>query len=177
MSFRLRCFVQLHITVEPHCKETCGCDFQPDQVPHNLMYAAAEDRLMLQISHRESREIVQSVKQKQKVFISCGVTPQLICAFVFSHAKTGSPIHSYKRFYYFCFVLFIIYDVFSSPELLGSQCELIVYPSSRRPSVGVRCSASVRPSTISKIFSSETACTIKAKFYVKNPWEGEPKFV
>ena len=28
--------------------------------------------------------------------------------------------------------------IFSSPELLGSQGELIVYPSSRRPSVGVR---------------------------------------
>ena len=176
MSIRLRCFVQLHITVEPHCKETCGCGFQPDQVWHNLMYAAAEDRLMLQISHRESRGIVQSVKQKQKVFISCGVTPQLICAFVFSHAKTGSPIHSYKRLYYF-FVLFIIYEVFSSPELLGSQCELTVYPSSRRQSVGVHRSASVRPSTISKIFSSETAWPIKAKFYVEHPWEGEPKFV
>ena len=36
----------------------------------------------------------------------------------------------------------------SSPEPLGSQGELIVYPSSRRPS-------SVRP-PFSKIFSSET---------------------
>ena len=123
MSICSRCFVQLHITVEPHCKETCGCGLQPDQVPHNLMYAATEDMLMLQILHRESRGIVQSVKQKQKVFISCGVTPQLICAFVFSHAKADSPIHSYKRFLLFFFVLFIIYDVFSSPELLGSQCE------------------------------------------------------
>ena len=24
-----RCFVQLHITVEPHWKETCGCGFLP----------------------------------------------------------------------------------------------------------------------------------------------------
>ena len=51
------------------------------------MYAAAEDSLMLRISQREIRGLVQSVKQKQKVFISCGVTPQLICAFVFSPAK------------------------------------------------------------------------------------------
>ena len=30
----------------------------------------------------------------------------------------------------------------------------------------------VRPSTISNIFSSETAWPIKAKFYVEPPWEG-----
>ena len=40
--------------------------------------------------------------------------------------------------------------LFSSPEPLGSQGELIVYPSSRRPSV-VRPSV-VRPSTIFKDF-------------------------
>ena len=56
--------------------------------------------------------------------------------------------------------------VFSSPEPLGSQGELIVYPSSRRPSV--RC-PSVRP-PFSKIFSSETARPIKTKFYVEPPW-------
>ena len=49
----------------------------------------------------------------------------------------------------------------SSPEPLGSQGELI-----RRPSV-VR-----RPSTISKIFFSETAWPTKAKFYMKHLWEG-----
>ena len=58
----------------------------------------------------------------------------------------------------------------SSPELLGSQGELIVYPSSRRPSV-------VRPSvrrrrTISNIYFSEAAWPIKAKFYVEPPWVG-----
>ena len=58
---------------------------------------------------------------------------------------------------------------FSSPEPLGSQGELIVYPCSVvRPS-------SVRPSsTISNIFS-ETAWPIKAKFYVEPPWEGGTK--
>ena len=56
---------------------------------------------------------------------------------------------------------------FSSPEPLGSQGELIVYPSSRRPSV-IR--PSVRP-PFSKIFFSETAWPIKAKFYVEPPWE------
>ena len=56
MSIYLRCFVQLHITVEPNCKETCGCGFLPGAA--QLMYAAAEDSLMLQISNRESRGIV-----------------------------------------------------------------------------------------------------------------------
>ena len=55
----------------------------------------------------------------------------------------------------------------SSPEPFGSQGELIVYPLSRRPSV-------VRP-PFSKIFSSETAWPIKAKFYVEPPWEGGMK--
>ena len=56
----------------------------------------------------------------------------------------------------------------SSPEPLGSQGELIVYPSSRRPSIGVR------PPFL-KIFSSETAWPIKAKLYVGLPWEGGTK--
>ena len=34
---------------------------------------------------------------------------------------------------------------------------------------------SVRPSTFSNIFSSETAWPIKAKFYVEPPWEGGTK--
>ena len=60
------------------------------------------------------------------------------------------------------------YLIISSPEPLGSQGELIVYPSSRRPSV-------VRRPPFSKIFSSETACPIQAKFYVEPPWEGGTK--
>ena len=32
-----------------------------------------------------------------------------------------------------------------------------------------------RPSTISNVFSSETARPIKAKFYVEPPWEGGTK--
>ena len=56
--------------------------------------------------------------------------------------------------------------VFSSPEPLGSQGELIVYPSSRRPSVLRR-----RPQC-SKIFCSETTGPIKAKFYLEPPWVG-----
>ena len=60
--------------------------------------------------------------------------------------------------------------VFSSPEPLGSQGELIVYPCSGvRPS-SVRC-----PFTSSNIFSSETAWPIKAKFYVEPRWEGGTK--
>ena len=57
--------------------------------------------------------------------------------------------------------------IFSSPEQLGSQGELIVYPSSRRPSI-------VRQ-PFSKIFFSETAWPIKAKFYVEPSWEGGTK--
>ena len=59
------------------------------------------------------------------------------------------------------------FGIFSSPEPLGSQGELIVYPSSRRPSV--------RRPPFSKIFSSETAWPIKAKFYVEPPLEGGTK--
>ena len=67
-------------------------------------------------------------------------------------------------------------DIFSSPEPLGSQGELIVYPCSGvRPSVVVRRPSVPRPSTISNIFSSETAWSIKAKFYVEPPWEGGTK--
>ena len=42
--------------------------------------------------------------------------------------------------------------------------ELIVYPCS-----GVRRPSSIRPSTISKIFSSETARPIKAKLHMEHP--------
>ena len=55
--------------------------------------------------------------------------------------------------------------IFSSPEPSGSQGELIVYPCSVvRPSV--------RRPPFSKIFFSETARPIKAKFYMKHLWEG-----
>ena len=59
-------------------------------------------------------------------------------------------------------------DIISSPEPLGSQGELIVYPSSLRPSV-------CRRPPFSRIFSSETAKPIKAKFYAESPWEGGTK--
>ena len=57
---------------------------------------------------------------------------------------------------------------FTSPEPLGSQGELIVYPYS-----GVRCRC-CRQQCLN-IFSSETALPIKAKFYVESPWEGGTK--
>ena len=63
-----------------------------------------------------------------------------------------------------------ISDIFSSPEPSGSQGELLVYPCT-----SVRPSYVFRPSTISNIFSSETARPIKAKFYVEPPWEGGTK--
>ena len=57
--------------------------------------------------------------------------------------------------------------VFSSPEPLGSQDELIIYACSD-VHLSVR-----RPFTISNI--SETAWPIKVKFYVEPPWEGGMK--
>ena len=57
--------------------------------------------------------------------------------------------------------------IFSSPEPLGSQGELIVHPSIRRPSVVRR--------SFSKIFSAETARPVKAKFCVEPPLEGGTK--
>ena len=65
--------------------------------------------------------------------------------------------------------------IISSPEPLGSQGELIVYPSRRRPSVRRRRPSSVGGvlrSQCSKIFFSETAGPIKAKFYVEPPLLG-----
>ena len=62
---------------------------------------------------------------------------------------------------FLCTVL-IILD-YLSQRLLG---ELIGYPWS-----GVRR----RPFTISNVFFSETAWTIKVKFYVEPPWKGGTK--
>ena len=60
----------------------------------------------------------------------------------------------------------------SSPEALGSQGELIVYPYS-----GVRyrpCWCRRRQQCLT-ISSSETALPIKAKLYMEPPWEGGTK--
>ena len=82
-----------------------------------------------------------------------------------------------------CFVLYLakisgeqLQDHWSSGSAHVSQRligELIGYPRS-----GVRrsSSSSVRPSTISNVFSSETAWPIKAKFYMEPPWERRTKF-
>ena len=69
------------------------------------------------------------------------------------------------------FFLFFFF-FFSSPEPLGSQGELTLYPYS-----GVRCRrrGRRRRQQCLNIFSSETALPIKAKFYVEPPWEGETK--
>ena len=69
-----------------------------------------------------------------------------------------------------CARFFSGFSIFSSPEPSGSQGELIVYPCSVvRPSVR---RPSVRRPQFSKIFYSETAWPIKAKFYMKHLWEG-----
>ena len=89
---------------------------------------------------------------KTKALISFAVTAKLICVFVFAYAK--KPVFSRRGSFTFIrralfvhvpfAVLFGLLNVisrfncvvcvFSSPEPLGSQGELIVYPSSRRPS-------------------------------------------
>ena len=63
--------------------------------------------------------------------------------------------------------------IFISPEPSGSQCELIVYPCSgvRYRRRRRRC----RRQQCLNIFSSETALSIKAKFYDEPPWEGGTK--
>ena len=62
-----------------------------------------------------------------------------------------------------CVISFLVYFLAHlSQRLIG---ELIGYP----------WSIVVRLSTISNVFSSETAWPIKAKFYVKPPWEGGTK--
>ena len=68
--------------------------------------------------------------------------------------------------------------LFSSPELSGSQGELIVYPYSGvrcRRCRRCRCRRCRRRQQCLNIFSSETALPIKAKFYVEPPWEGGTK--
>ena len=82
--------------------------------------------------------------------------------------QTNKQIMSMRKLHW----LIMLALVFSSPEPLGSQGELIVYQWSgvRRPSVRRR-----RRPQCSNIFFSETAWPIKAKFYVEPPWEGGTK--
>ena len=69
-------------------------------------------------------------------------------------------------------------NIISSPEPLGSQGELIVYPYSGvrcRRCRRCRCRRCRRRQQCLNIFSSETALPMKAKFYVESPWEGGTK--
>ena len=60
---------------------------------------------------------------------------------------------------------------FSSPEP-KAYVELIVYQSSRRPSVRPSVRLCVRPSTLLNINISETSGPIATKFYLKHHWGG-----
>ena len=60
---------------------------------------------------------------------------------------------------------------FSSPEP-KAHGELIVYQSSRRPSVRVCVRPSVRLSTLSNMIISVTSRPIPTKFYLKHHWGG-----
>ena len=61
--------------------------------------------------------------------------------------------------------------IFSSPEP-KAHGELIVYQSSRRPSVRPSVCASVRASTLSNMNISATSKPIATKFYLKHHWGG-----
>ena len=76
---------------------------------------------------------------------------------------SGHEVLSYSKLYIDQHTQRLILLAHLSQRLIG---ELIGYPWS-----GVRR----RPSTISNVFSSETAWPIKAKFYVEPPWEGGTK--
>ena len=65
----------------------------------------------------------------------------------------------------------MVNHVFSSPEP-KAHGELIVYQSSRRPSVRASVCASVRASTLLNINISETSGPIATKFYLKHYWGG-----
>ena len=61
--------------------------------------------------------------------------------------------------------------IFSSPEP-KAHGELIVYQSSRRPSVRACVRPSVRLSTLSNMIISTTSRPIPTKFYLKHHWGG-----
>ena len=83
-----------------------------------------------------------------------------------------APLLYHEVVYFFNIQLVCnMYRFVSSPEP-WLICELIVYPWIRRPSYVVRRR---RRPQCSKIFFSETAWPIKAKFYVEPPWVGGTK--
>ena len=59
-----------------------------DKVQHKPGCTTTEDGYRLKIQDLGSREIVLSILAKTKAQISCVVTAQLICAFVFPYAKS-----------------------------------------------------------------------------------------
>ena len=69
------------------------------------------------------------------------------------------------------FFSYLVYGFFSSPEP-KAHGELIVYQSSRRPSVRACVRPSVRLSTLSNIIISTTSRPIPTKFYLKHHWGG-----
>ena len=65
----------------------------------------------------------------------------------------------------------VIIILFSSPEP-KAHGELIVYQSSRRPSVRASVRPCVRAFTLLNINISETSGSIATKFYLKHHWGG-----
>ena len=115
MSIHLRCFVQLHITLSRNARNSVVVVSY--QALHNLMYAAAEDSLMLQISHLEGRGIVQPMNKTKRCLSAVGLSSTALClCFLICKKQVLSFIHTkkficqfalYIMFLLFFFVLFI----------------------------------------------------------------------
>ena len=73
-------------TIEPHCEKTCLWGFQPGPTQTGL-YGHRRLLETLKLGIREYRDCTIYVA-KTKVLISCVVTAQLICIFVFAYAKS-----------------------------------------------------------------------------------------
>ena len=82
-------------------------------------------------------------------------------------SQNEDTLHILSKYYPIDFMalifIFCVFLAHLSRRLMG---ELIVYQSLRRPSVRP---SSVRPSTFSNIFSSETIGPIKLKFHMETP--------
>ena len=104
------------------------------------------------------------------------------CMYMYLHAcmQGAFPCYAllwFSSYYFYSFyscptIKFVLVGwIFSSPEP-KAHGELIVYQSSRRPSVRVCVRPSVRLSTLSNIIISTTSRRIPTKFYLKHHWGG-----
>ena len=92
MDYGIECMAILHSQTRCHMMKFNNlghektCLRASDQICHKPSCTASKDGFRLEILDLGSREIVLSQKQRC-CQISCAVTTQLICAFVFTYAK------------------------------------------------------------------------------------------